>query len=307
MRQVAQLLLMCDRQDIGISIGSGNEGDMPDLTRTGEPVTLSDEPRIFIYDNYPGGIGFSEPLFAMDDELRRRTRELIAGCECQNGCPTCVGPIGNTGPLAKTVALRILDLIGAAASGVAGMSSIADRLRGIVRPWRVQRATGRGGSKNQDPPYGDSLERRPGPVDPASSAADILDGEWRQAGPHRFLVVDRSYAPGHRHGSISVADGLPPDEGWSRLACLPERRAVETCCSSISRRPGLPAARAAMRSSSAAAGSAGAVFTCGSSASSFASERALLEAVGEVAGTVDAVVTYNGKSFDLPLIETRYA
>jgi DEAD/DEAH box helicase domain-containing protein len=112
MRQVAQLLLMCDRQDIGISIGSGNEGDNTDLTRTGEPVTLSDEPRIFIYDNYPGGIGFSEPLFAMDDELRRRTRELIAGCDCQNGCPTCVGPIGNTGPMAKTVALRILDLIG---------------------------------------------------------------------------------------------------------------------------------------------------------------------------------------------------
>jgi DEAD/DEAH box helicase domain-containing protein len=111
MRQVAQLLLMCDRQDIGISIGTGNEADSTDLTMIGEPVTLSDEPRIFIYDNYPGGIGFSEPLFAMDDDLRRRTRELIAGCECQNGCPTCVGPIGNTGPLAKTVALRILDLI----------------------------------------------------------------------------------------------------------------------------------------------------------------------------------------------------
>ena len=114
MRQVAQLLLMCDRQDIGISIGSGNEGDSPDFTRNGEPVTLSDEPRIFIHDNYPGGIGFSDPLYAMDDELRRRTRDLIAGCECQHGCPTCVGPIGNTGPMAKTVALRILDLIAAA-------------------------------------------------------------------------------------------------------------------------------------------------------------------------------------------------
>jgi len=118
MRQVAQLLLMCDRQDIGISIGSGNEGDTPDLTRTGEPVTLSDEPRIFIYDNYPGGIGFSEPLFAMDEELRRRTHDLIAGCECQNGCPTCVGPIGNTGPMAKTVAVRILDLLGSTAAAM---------------------------------------------------------------------------------------------------------------------------------------------------------------------------------------------
>jgi DEAD/DEAH box helicase domain-containing protein len=119
MRQVAQLLLMCDRQDIGISIGSGEQGDDTDLTRSGQPAKLSDEPRIFIYDNYPGGIGFSEPLFGMHDNLLTRTRELIAGCECQHGCPTCVGPVGNTGPLAKTVALRILDLIaGARASAL---------------------------------------------------------------------------------------------------------------------------------------------------------------------------------------------
>jgi DEAD/DEAH box helicase domain-containing protein len=112
MRQVAQLLLMCDRQDIGISIGSGEQGEAPDLNRAGLPATLSDRPLIFVYDNYPGGIGFSEPLFRMHDELLFRTRGLIAGCECEHGCPTCVGPIGNTGPLAKIVALRILDLIG---------------------------------------------------------------------------------------------------------------------------------------------------------------------------------------------------
>jgi DEAD/DEAH box helicase domain-containing protein len=89
-RQVAQLLLMCDRHDIGISI---------------------DTPRIFIYDNYPGGIGFSEPLFRMHHELLAETRRLIAECECENGCPGCVGPVGNTGPLAKAAALRILDLL----------------------------------------------------------------------------------------------------------------------------------------------------------------------------------------------------
>ena len=99
-RQVAQLLLMCDRQDIGISIGDGEEMG-PEM----------DEPRVFIYDNYPGGIGFSEPLFRMHAELLSRTRELIAGCECEHGCPTCVGPIGNIGLLAKVVALRILDQI----------------------------------------------------------------------------------------------------------------------------------------------------------------------------------------------------
>jgi DEAD/DEAH box helicase domain-containing protein len=111
MRQVAQLLLMCDRQDIGISIGSGEQGDDTDLNRAGYPMTLSDRPRIFVYDNYPGGIGFSEPLFRMHPDLLARTRELIAGCECAHGCPTCVGPVGDTGPLAKLVALRILNLI----------------------------------------------------------------------------------------------------------------------------------------------------------------------------------------------------
>ena len=120
MRQVAQLLLMCDRQDIGISIGSedppspdgfGETG--PELSRNGVPATLGNEPRILIYDNYPGGIGFSEPLFGMHADLLARTRELIAACECEHGCPTCVGPVGNTGPLAKTVALRMLELVGA--------------------------------------------------------------------------------------------------------------------------------------------------------------------------------------------------
>ncbi len=53
MRQVAQLLLMCDRHDIGISIDSGDHDADPLFAR------------IFVYDNYPGGIGFSVPLFRM--------------------------------------------------------------------------------------------------------------------------------------------------------------------------------------------------------------------------------------------------
>jgi DEAD/DEAH box helicase domain-containing protein len=94
-RQVAQLFLMCDRHDVGLSIETGDEAD----------------PRLFIYDNYPGGIGFSQPLYRMHDELLAATRGLIADCECESGCPGCVGPIGNTGPLAKAAALRILDLM----------------------------------------------------------------------------------------------------------------------------------------------------------------------------------------------------
>ena len=103
MQQVAQLLLMCDGHDIGISMIEGQRmgsGDGP----TAEQARA--RAAIFIYDNYPGGIGFSEPLFRMHDELLEAHARLIAECECENGCPGCVGPVGNTGPLAKAAALR---------------------------------------------------------------------------------------------------------------------------------------------------------------------------------------------------------
>ncbi len=109
MRNVAQLLLMCDRHDIGLSVDGGS---LDRSTRTGGmggiPEALAAEPNIFIYDNYPGGIGFSRPLFEMHDSLLARTHELIATCPCNSGCPSCVGPEGNTGPYAKAVASRIL-------------------------------------------------------------------------------------------------------------------------------------------------------------------------------------------------------
>jgi len=110
-RQVAQLLLMCDHHDIGISIDM-EKGSGAISSENGSSV-ISDErgPRVFIYDNYPGGIGFSEPLSRMHDELLERTRRLIADCDCEHGCPGCVGPIGDTGTLGKTAALRILDLL----------------------------------------------------------------------------------------------------------------------------------------------------------------------------------------------------
>ena len=103
MKQVAQLLLMCDAHDIAISL----ESEANPESRIPNP----DSARIFIYDNYPGGIGFSAPLFQMHDELLARTRQLIAECECEHGCPGCVGPIGDIGPMGKSAALRILDLL----------------------------------------------------------------------------------------------------------------------------------------------------------------------------------------------------
>jgi DEAD/DEAH box helicase domain-containing protein len=69
------------------------------------------EPNIFLYDNYPGGIGFSEPLYRLHNELLRKSRKLIEDCPCLEGCPSCVGPSGEVGVKGKEVALSILERI----------------------------------------------------------------------------------------------------------------------------------------------------------------------------------------------------
>ena len=46
--------------------------------------------------------------------LLERARALIAGCSCEAGCPSCVGPVGEVGAKAKEVARRYLDEILAA-------------------------------------------------------------------------------------------------------------------------------------------------------------------------------------------------
>ena len=116
-KQVAQLLLMCDAHDIGISIsgfGVGDSGFVREALQEPNPESRIPNPegvRVFVYDNYPGGTGFSAPLYEMHDELVAGTRKLIAECPCENGCPGCVGPVGHTGPMAKAAALKILDRI----------------------------------------------------------------------------------------------------------------------------------------------------------------------------------------------------
>jgi DEAD/DEAH box helicase domain-containing protein len=101
LRTVAQLLLMCDRRDLGVSVDSGGDG--------AAPWTGGAEAHVFIYDNYPGGIGFSAPLFEMRETLLSQARELVSTCPCEIGCPSCVGPVGEVGPRAKQVALAILE------------------------------------------------------------------------------------------------------------------------------------------------------------------------------------------------------
>jgi len=117
LESMATLLLMCDKRDLGTAVGErppspGVETEWHEYTAaTDDPARMKEffEPNLYLYDAYPGGIGFSEPLYRVHDLLLRRTRELIAGCPCDKGCPSCVGPAGERSERTKETALAILN------------------------------------------------------------------------------------------------------------------------------------------------------------------------------------------------------
>lgn len=84
-----------------------NAGGLP--TAYSRLPTVLYEPNIYLYDKYPGGVGFSEPLFRMNANLLANTKKLIENCPCLSGCPSCVGPPGEVGEKGKSVALMILE------------------------------------------------------------------------------------------------------------------------------------------------------------------------------------------------------
>lgn len=95
LRIIAPLYLMCSSRDIAVSY------------QVKSPFTQ--KPTLILYDNCPGGVGLSEKAFLMRVQLLRHAKEMILHCGCQNGCPSCVGPIGEVGNDGKQMALKLID------------------------------------------------------------------------------------------------------------------------------------------------------------------------------------------------------
>lgn len=77
---VIPLYVICDYIDIGPVVDSSNTGF----------------PTMFIYDKYPGGLGFAEKSYELIDQILETCLELISSCPCENGCPSCVGSVSRT-------------------------------------------------------------------------------------------------------------------------------------------------------------------------------------------------------------------
>ena len=97
-RNTAPLLLMCDSRDLGV------------VAQAQSPFT--GRPTLYLYDAVPGGVGLTERLFSVAAELIGACREVVAGCPCLDGCPSCVGPMTEVGPRGKAAAGELLAALG---------------------------------------------------------------------------------------------------------------------------------------------------------------------------------------------------
>ena len=120
---IASLVLMCDSKDIGVSVGDrscewfvkrgAGEFRVSSKREDNKALKLDSiavfEPAIYIYDNYPGGIGFSPVLFREHSGLLTKSKRLIEKCSCVDGCPSCVGPAEEIGIRGKEASLALLN------------------------------------------------------------------------------------------------------------------------------------------------------------------------------------------------------
>ena len=186
--------------------------------------------------------------------------------------------------------------------------NLTERLRSVVRPSR-----GGGSAAHEDPHTcgpGPTDGLSPSSVDPASchSPWDTFDGEWRESRGERYVVIDRSYPPGNRHGRAVVADSAPGcDCSWPALALLEPSIGQSRVLFIDVETTGLAGGAGTYAFLVGCGWFEGATFKVRQFLlARYGAERGLLEDVAGTAADAGALVTYNGKTFDVPLLETRF-
>lgn len=126
---VSTVAVMADARDLQKAVGNGDGAWFASSDPQGrgqlrgaegqalEPTEVRQfVPTVYLYDNFPGGVGLSEPLWTRQAELLQRAAELVDRCDCRCGCPACVGPVlaaDEDSPVAtpKALARKVLALL----------------------------------------------------------------------------------------------------------------------------------------------------------------------------------------------------
>ena len=94
LRIVAPLYLMCAPQDVAV------------VYQVKCPFT--DRPTLILYDNCPGGVGLAAKAYGMQRLLLEKALQIVSDCPCEQGCPSCAGPVGEIGTDGKTTSKLLL-------------------------------------------------------------------------------------------------------------------------------------------------------------------------------------------------------
>lgn len=90
------LFIQCDSSDVAV---------VPQVKASHNKL-----PTFFVYDKYPGGIGLSEKVYDLWEDLLTKTQHHVINCPCEAGCPSCIGPQDSTMNVKRKV-VKLLQLL----------------------------------------------------------------------------------------------------------------------------------------------------------------------------------------------------
>lgn len=93
--RVAPVFIMADMSDL-------HSAAMVRSPFTGHPT-------LYLYDSFPGGVGFARRIFTQFEEICEAAATHLNSCPCDNGCPSCVGAVGEAGRTARAGASWLLN------------------------------------------------------------------------------------------------------------------------------------------------------------------------------------------------------
>jgi uncharacterized protein len=188
---------------------------------------------------------------------------------------------------------------------------LASRLRSVIRPGAAPQ-TGDPAPLGRELTYEPDDGRRYEAQVDLERVADSLGGRLLTTTFGRCLAIDRRYESDRWHGDVQIGDcelsdfdslrildsGIAPDSESS----TPRAVFIDLETTGLSGGAGTVAFLVGC-----AYFDAGALQVRQFLLSSFTAERALLAAASELFDAADLIVTYNGKTFDVPVMETRWA
>ena len=103
---VSPVFLLCERSDVGVT------------TRLRDPHYGA--PTLYVHDAAPGGSGMAEAFSERAEHILAASLDLVSGCPCEEGCPSCIGPRDPNEEIDENPKRRVSDFLEEWTRGIRG-------------------------------------------------------------------------------------------------------------------------------------------------------------------------------------------